>query len=569
MANALLVFNRESDTPLPDAQSIRTVSERLQPDAIEYPEPRVHREPGLLTAVFNPCDSLPSHGGSVCLGALGEIAPEWHKVGTDAPNGSYGLLRVSSDAIELITDALASRCIWYYQDDSRFIASSCQRAIVMLLGNFEPDTSNYPWMLSTGGLNFMRSLDRRIKRLPLNTTLSVSRERWEANIDSRPWTISPDDASPGELQEKFAQAVKHSVQGMQIDIDNWLLPLSGGFDSRVIALSVDRDKTLNTITWGTDRARSVPRGDVQIAEQVSAALGTAHEFFELESASKTDNVAEVLNLFVKLGEGQTDHISGYMDGFQVWRHIHESRYDGVIRGEIPIGAQPFENVGQLARMRSQLMLADYSNLKPIIDAVLRDIPQERDDFLLRLETESIEQYTQRMHTNVVVPMALVPLNVIKSMYCEVLTPLLTHSLMDMCRRLPSQLTQRKAALKQLAKTQLPDIGIASSNALESKVSIANSPMFAKFLLDYLKAHSGAGVLSPHTYQSLIAFIEKKRSRSAARARPRPSFWQRVWRKIMRANRPVINPMHLALRLYIVLESKRVFEEDAQALQGRS
>ena len=67
----------------------------------------------------------PRHPGRV-------VAP-----GSAPPDGSYALIRCSADEIELVADIAASRAVWYYHDDDVFLASSSQRALVALLGDFE------------------------------------------------------------------------------------------------------------------------------------------------------------------------------------------------------------------------------------------------------------------------------------------------------------------------------------------------------------------------------------------------------------------------------------------------
>ena len=108
--------------------------------------------PGIGFAVTNPAPGLSLDANGVCLGAVQDHPATWSRVASPVPDGSYVLLRHSDDALELISDALASRTVWYVHTAELFLASTSQRALVSLLGDFQPDRAAVLWMATSGTL---------------------------------------------------------------------------------------------------------------------------------------------------------------------------------------------------------------------------------------------------------------------------------------------------------------------------------------------------------------------------------------------------------------------------------
>ncbi len=88
--------------------------------------------------------------------------------------------------VEVLTDAVASRNVWYYFDDDILIAATTQRAIVALLGKFAFNRAAVPWMLTNGSLGPVPSWDLRVKRLGPDSTLTVDRESWHLSVVAKP-----------------------------------------------------------------------------------------------------------------------------------------------------------------------------------------------------------------------------------------------------------------------------------------------------------------------------------------------------------------------------------------------
>ncbi len=152
------------------------------------------------------------------------------------PDGSYALFRSDENKVELITDIVGSRTIWYVQTEDAFIASTSQRAIVFFLQDFQPNEEAFSWMLSSGTLGPGLSWDKRIHSLEGNARLILDRSSWETEIKKEKVIYEPVDLPDEEHEIRLKKAMEETFDNLSIDFSKWILPLSGGFDSRAILL---------------------------------------------------------------------------------------------------------------------------------------------------------------------------------------------------------------------------------------------------------------------------------------------------------------------------------------------
>ena len=84
---------------------------------------------GVLLGVFDAAEPDAIQGCSAYAGWLAESKHEWSQPGTDAPEGTYAMLRTDARRVELLEDYCGSRTLWYAQTHDIFVASTSQRAI--------------------------------------------------------------------------------------------------------------------------------------------------------------------------------------------------------------------------------------------------------------------------------------------------------------------------------------------------------------------------------------------------------------------------------------------------------
>ena len=96
---------------------------------------------------------------------------------------SYALFRRDENTVELVSDIVSSRTIWYVQTEKCITASTSQRAIVFFLQDFKPNKAVFSWMLSSGTVGPGLSWDSRIQCLSGNSLLFLGRSSWKLTIE--------------------------------------------------------------------------------------------------------------------------------------------------------------------------------------------------------------------------------------------------------------------------------------------------------------------------------------------------------------------------------------------------
>src|SRR5690606_3180791 len=137
------------------------------------------------------------------------------------------------------------------------------------------------------------------------------------------------------VRDRFRSELLSAMACLNFDFSKWVLPLSGGYDSRAILCMLGSVEGLRTITWGTKASQEDPQSDAAIARRVANQMGVTNEYFETDVTK--GSLAEVFEKFIAFGEGRVTNISGYLDGFATWQALLERGVEGVIRGDEGFG----------------------------------------------------------------------------------------------------------------------------------------------------------------------------------------------------------------------------------------
>jgi hypothetical protein len=138
MVRAVLVVARHPGQPNRLDAYQEALNRKLAGDNIGPRPPAVFRRSGISAALLNPNGAARLKGASIAIGTLLEPRDDWHVPGAALPDGSFALLRADEKQVEFAADSVGSRTLWYTLTEQELIVSSSQRAIVTLLGSFEP-----------------------------------------------------------------------------------------------------------------------------------------------------------------------------------------------------------------------------------------------------------------------------------------------------------------------------------------------------------------------------------------------------------------------------------------------
>jgi hypothetical protein len=544
------------------------LNRNLAGDNIHPRPPTVLVHTGVTTALLNPGTALRTHGASIALGTLLDPIGNWHTPGASLPDGTFALLRANDTHVELVADGVGSRTLWYTLTDCELIASTSQRAIVTLLGSFQPSRNVLPWMLSAGTLGPLDGWDARIKRVQPGERVLLDRALWRLQSTVEPTELSSQsNLSHDAHRERLRSTVSDACRRWSFDAHKWILTLSGGADSRSL-LCLLRDRGIETVTWGLPRSEEKDGNDAQVAREVASLLGVPHRFIEIEARGDSDPEV-VLGRFLAVGEGRVDRFSGYVDGFGVWKTLFEEGFDGVIRGDHAFGSGVVRTAHALRSKTSLTTLGDYFAKNEVESFELPDQPMP--EALARAPAETVAAWRDRLFRLSRIPTFLAALTDLKTAYVEVGNPLLARSVLDCVRALPDELRTGKRLWREIVRAQLPEVPIARRVAIPSVTDFLRQRRVLQLLLDELASDRAATLFAPalraRCRAALIGAMQPQRS-------ARRTDWGQTWlgRAVprhlraavgnWRASRPSMDPLVFAFRVFVASRMQAMLGADA-------
>jgi asparagine synthetase B (glutamine-hydrolysing) len=565
MSKAILVCYRNNGVSEKINDRIRNLSDRLEPDNISFRPPLIISDENLKIAVFNPNDSTYVQDTSVCFGNMIHPPSDWNKPGGKVPEGTYALYRSDKTKVEVRTDTVASRTIWYYFDDKVFLASSSQRAIVFFLGNYQFNKAVIPWMLSSGALGPDNSWDRRLKIVKGDSSVILDRKTWKLNLLEEKIDFRQKDGSVNYHKEKLSNVLKETVGGLDLDYSKWVLPLSGGYDSRGILYMLKNTSGLRSITWGEKKSQSERFNDASVAKNLAKAYNLDHHYYLTDISDEP--AGKILHRFLINSEGRFDNFSAYIDGFKLWKDLYENGISGIIRGDEGFGWE-YVNSDLDVRMKLGIPnLSDYANLDFITEYGIEK--QNIPEWILREEGETMETWRDRLYHQYRLPYILASLNDIKLSYVEIINPLLTGKIIRVVRELPDELRTEKKLFKQIVNSSGPKIPYARFEATSHLDNIFSSHKIVFEIIHELCSEDAGKVLPRDFLDLLVHEIEKSETVNTsglALVRKYVKHYMPVKMKRLLRNTVMKKEMdftRLAFRTYIISKINTIMKEDAK------
>ncbi|MDH4071282.1 MAG: hypothetical protein OEV30_12775, partial [Ignavibacteria bacterium] len=485
--------------------------------------------------------------------------------GSERPEGTYALFRVTENEIEACTDFVALRTIWYYQSDDLFVASTSQRLIIAAIGDFKLNRKAVNWMLTSGTLGPGHSWDSRIQHLPANSTVHLNRKSWELDVNDKDRHMFFRETPRAHKEHKnlLKDAVRDSVNGLNVDPTQWTLALSGGMDSRSLLYHLKDKKGLNTITWGLRESMGQPYSDATISRDLAKICNFEHEYRELDL--EMAKFSTILDRFLTAGEGRTDHIAGYLDGLKLWNDL-STRNRSIIRGYDAMGMSPPASTEYLARQASRLRVtSDFtgSMLPSEFSTSEEDIP----DPWKRRADETPMQYRDRLWLEFRTPFLTAALDDIKVAYVEIINPLLHRMIVQVVQSLPNDVITHKAIWEEIISEMFPDVPLARSRSTQDVYDILDMPEGKAFLRENLKGAQGKAVFPDEFLQKFAANLEiRERKNKLVRIAKKTGWIMSVYDLVsklrVRVPKIPLNHRRVALRAVIAIRMNEMLTRDA-------
>jgi len=577
MADLILFCQRPGRRQALSGDDLARVAACVAPDNIAAHPARPLQTDGLCAVVVNPSsDGVRVRDGAVCLGGLFGDPGQWWQTGSPAPDGTYAMCRFDKAKIELLTDATASRTMWYVADDQTFLASTSQRALVALLGDLHLSRPAVSWMMSSGTLGPEASWDARLRRLPGCSRLTFFRDTWRTQLDVGQLPFAPMERDRPAHAASLREALAWSCANLDIDLPQWVLPLSGGRDSRALLAFMTRAGLRpRCITWTTRSSLRQPLSDAFIARLVARRFGVEHEFMWLDGDD--GDAAVAFERFVAVAEGRSDEYSGYTDGCRLWRDLFADGVSGVIRGDESAGIRRRAASPEAARANSAgAMVPDYPPTHLIRRLGLAE--QEWPERLRQARGEGLDTYRDRMYEQSRLPGALAALNDVKGRYVEVVNPLLSRRMIGALHELPDELRAYGRVYNQVVDGESRPIPYSRFNSTLAVDECLDDPALVEVIVRELSSARVERVLDKE--DAVLQILAALAAPQWRRATPRSQTTAVL--KLARAALPAgvarrltppysrpdpVSPARLAFRAAIASRTVALLEQDAALLRA--
>lgn len=496
MAELIYLCGRGGTTESFSDDDLVTVARRILPDNAPH-RTEVIRERNIVYCLVNGNDTLPRRNASVCMGQMIPRTEGWHRPGTSIPDGSYGIVRADDETVELLADMTASRTLFYSLLKDLFVVSTSQRAVAHFVDSVVPNETAIAWMVSSGTLGPCQAWDERITALPPDGRLRLDRSSWDVTTTtgSARDPFTPTNESRNTHRKRLERSLDRTFANLDLDLAQWSLPLSGGYDSRELLLRLKDDPSLTTITWGTSEALEVPNSDAVRAQELADACNVRHRYHTLPQ--EPDNLETVFERFLTASEGRIDHFQGYTDGFGVFESLANSDFAGIIRGDegfgmAHAGSESFDYLSEVRQIIGAKMIADFQSLPSL--AIPGTDSQQFPRRYHRQPGESLQMWRDRLYNIYRLPVILSALTSIKTPYVEVINPFLTREVLSTVRSFPDEMRTNRDLYTEYVKQRSPPVTIATQSPDPDREKILKMDESRRLLHANLDRESARSIL---------------------------------------------------------------------------
>ena len=519
---------------------------------------------------MNPADSMLECGNSVLIGQLFGKKDKWAKSSEDLLDGSFALFRDGKEYFEIVSDPAGSRTIWYYLDQEIFISSTSQRAITMFINSFEFDERVIPWILSAGSLGPTFSWDKRIKQVPPDSLVKLNKKEWSISKKSNPIEFTLLEQSDNQCEQLLRESLESTIESLSLDFSSWVLPLSGGNDSRCIfSLLHHTNKDINrlqTITWGLESSLHEKGNDAYIAKELAETLNVSHKYYHTDLSEEP--IDKIINRFLLLGEGRIDHLSGYMDGFKIWKTLFEKNVQGVIRGDQGFNSKKVSSPASVRHKAGCPLCSDFANLKNYkkYGFATQELPQN----LLQKKRETLDGWRDRLYHEFRLPTILPALSDLKLPYVELINPLLSRKILQQVRQLPDHLRNEKTLIKKIVISLSPEVDFAQHSATASPKNILARKNITDLIKKELFSKNAKSIFPSEFLDDILnSFNTEQQTKTnqsggsslkALIKRMIPKFIKNALRK--NTSSPKVDHHVLAFRVFLICRMNTILNDDA-------
>ena len=111
----------------------------------------------------------------------------------------------------------------------------------------------------------------------------LDREAWRVTLREAPFELSQAEGDAEADVARLRDAIAATCGSLNLDLERWVLPLSGGHDSRtLLAFLVENGLRPRCVTWTTRASLRNPLSDASIARVLARRYHVEHELLFLD-----------------------------------------------------------------------------------------------------------------------------------------------------------------------------------------------------------------------------------------------------------------------------------------------
>ena len=245
-------------------------------------------------------NTIKTAGQAFCL-----LGHSYHLDGYPKPGGTWSKWEFKDNTLTIENDCLGFYPIYYCLDETKIIVSNSILKIIAEAGDVELDENALSMFARKNYFLNNCTAYKNIKTLAPNTTIKWSAGSFTVNQSFLP-ASKPANLSHEQIVDGYVELTRQAMSRNMPSDEKFLMPLSGGRDSRIILLEL-----LNRgfrpeicVTCGESR-------DVKLATQVCQRLGLENKILEPRQRWIGDAVRK--NIRISFATIQHDWLMGIGD----------------------------------------------------------------------------------------------------------------------------------------------------------------------------------------------------------------------------------------------------------------
>ncbi len=570
MAKVIYICHRDRTDLNYSKDEIERVSQRMVPDHISASVYTKSDQDGIIFSIVPFNKSIYVQDNSIALGCLHTAENEWWKPGGPVPDGSFAIFRSDGTTVELVSDIVGSRTLWFIKTKTFFLASTSQRAIVACMGSYESNPKVFPWFLTNGYLGPDMSWDRRIQKVKADSKIVLNRNTWKIKELNGPIVFEEAKRSDQEHMDYIAEAIHGSFAKMDLEWERWVLALSGGYDSRGLLIMLKNRTSMRCVTWGDRKTINIDGTDTNIAPQLARKYGFVHEYCFTDRSMEA--IERLMDRFLKASEGRVDHINASMDGFDRYRNMHDNGINGLIRGDIGFGWIPVILSTDVPLLHGFYDFRDYANVDGFnVEEFEPKVIPER---FHKAKGETLSTWRDRLYHEYRIPTFLAGLSESRLSYIEQASPFLSRRIIEAVRTMPDRLRTDKAVFKRYIKILEPETPIASRAGIPGTSDLLIRKEIRNIIIDELSSANAKNLFPSKFTKRILHDLSLNRLGSLSNSKVSSSvFLKKLPRNVKillgaakrRIVKPKIKYSKILLRSFIISRMNKILKDDARMI----